>query len=159
MSPQCYTPSNVRDLSLARHSALHQGKKPTPEQALVIFCVQPAASSENICQKYYEEVLQRWQQRYKKGDRPGVEKKLRDAEARRATIRQDTLERLAKHMLRIQQALGKREELFNSKCTQTQKASNKVQHDKPRHRSPLPFFPVTASVDHIRDELAVCHYL
>ncbi|CDJ62131.1 hypothetical protein, conserved [Eimeria necatrix] len=85
---------------------------------------QPAASSENICQKYYEEVLQRWQQRYKKGDRPGVEKKLRDAEARRATIRQDTLERLAKHMLRIQQALGKRQELFNSKCTQTQKASN-----------------------------------
>ncbi|XP_026192684.1 uncharacterized protein LOC34624403 [Cyclospora cayetanensis] len=86
---------------------------------------QPAASSASICRKYYGEVLQRWQRRHSGNDRTCSERKLIEAAARRAMLRQAELERLARQMQLIEKVHGKKQELFELKCAQAQQASGR----------------------------------
>ncbi|KAL8447790.1 hypothetical protein Emed_004085 [Eimeria media] len=85
-------------------------------------CAQPAASSASICKKYYGEVLQRWQLRHKREDKPGSFRKHVEAAARRASLRQAERERLRKQMQLVEKAHGKRQELLESKCAQAQQS-------------------------------------
>lgn len=83
-------------------------------------CYQPAASRENICKKYYKEILQRWQQRQKRHDLTFCERKHVEAAARRATLRQKERERLSKQLQLIEKANGKKQEMVESRCARVQ---------------------------------------
>lgn len=76
---------------------------------------QPAASRSEICKKFHGERLQRWRIQQKSADKNKCEKKLMEAAARRASIRQAMRDRLKRKMQLIEKTRDKKQEILESK--------------------------------------------
>lgn len=76
---------------------------------------QPAASRSEICKKYHGERMQRWRKQQKLINKEKFEKKLIEAAARRASIRQARRERLLRKMQMIEKRRDKKQEILENK--------------------------------------------